>query len=527
MVVSEEANATRVGVAVLAAGGNAVDAAVATALALAVTHPVAGNLGGGGFAVVRIAGGEPTALDFRETAPGAATRDMYLGADGKPSKDSLLGHRAAGVPGSVAGLWALHKRHGKKPWAELVAPAVALAQDGFVVEPPFAQATTRAKDDLARFPASAALFLPGGAPPAVGSIWKNPDLAGVLARLAARGPEDFYSGATAKLLTAEMKRGGGLVTAKDLRGYAVAWRTPVAASYRGHTLYSMPPPSSGGVVLALSAALLAGDDLAALGWHSPAHVHLVTEVWRRAYALRNELLGDPAFVKVPIAEILSPAHVAKLRATIDAARATPSRATPMLVDGRHTTHLGVVDAEGNAVALTTTVNTAFGAKVVVEGAGFLLNNEMDDFAAKPGTANTYGLVQGEANAIAPGKRMLSSMSPTLVVDASGRAKAVLGAQGGSRIITAVWQVLSNVIDFGMPVGAAVAAPRFHHQHLPDVVLVDEGTFASDAEAAALKRMGYDIAPRDWDLGNAPSIVFDGQRWTGAIDPRRSGLALGL
>jgi gamma-glutamyltranspeptidase/glutathione hydrolase len=535
LVATEEERATRVGVDVLEAGGNAIDAAVATAFALAVTHPVAGNIGGGGFAVVRLPDGKVVALDFRETAPAAATADMYI--DKKAAKGaapaakppmpgpSLIGHRASGVPGSVAGLWALHKKYGSKPWADLLAPAITLARDGFEVSPQFAKSVADAATTFAMFPGSAALFLPGGAAPTAGSTWKVPELADTLERLAKQGPEDFYSGKTADLLVAEMKRGGGLITKKDLAGYKVEWREPIAFDYRGYHVYSMPPPSSGGIVLAMLAQMLGGDDLHALGWHSAPAVHLVAEAIRRAYAARNEFLADPKFMKLPVAKLLAPEHAAALRKTIDPAKATPSKETPMLIEGVHTTHFAVVDEQGGMVALTYTLNAGYGSRVVVTGAGFLMNDEMDDFATQPGVPNAYGLVQGDINKIAPGKRMLSSMSPTIVVDAKGQPFAAFGAQGGSRIITAVWQVMSNVIDYGMDVGAAVGARRFHHQHIPDAIFVEAGAFAPDV-AQALAGYGHKLLPAQGPLGVAPAIVRKGDTWTGAADPRKNGLALG-
>lgn len=535
LVATEEERATRVGVDVLEAGGNAVDAAVATAFALAVTHPVAGNIGGGGFAVVRLPDGKVVALDFRETAPGAATADMYIDKKaGKPPAPgakppmpgpSLVGHRASGVPGSVAGLWALHKKYGSKPWADLLAPAIALARDGFEVTPQFAKSIADSATTFAMFPGSAALFLKGGTAPAAGSTWKAPELAETLGRIATQGPEDFYTGKTADLLVAEMKRGGGLITKKDLAGYKVEWREPIAFDYRGYHVYSMPPPSSGGIVLAMLAQMLGGDDLHALGWHSAQAVHLVAEAVRRAYAARNEYLADPKFMKLPVAKLLAPEHAAALRKTIDLAKATPSKETPLLIEGVHTTHFAVVDEKGGMVALTYTLNAAYGSRVVVTGAGFLMNDEMDDFATQPGVPNAYGLVQGEINKIAPGKRMLSSMSPTIVVDAKGQPFAAFGAQGGSRIITAVWQVMSNVIDYGMGVGEAVGARRFHHQHIPDAIFVEAGALAPEVERT-LTGYGHKLLPAQGPLGVAPAIVRKGDTWTGAADPRKNGLALG-
>lgn len=524
MVVSQEELATRVGVDVLREGGTAVDAIVATAFALAVTLPAAGNVGGGGFAVLRTAAGQRAALDFRETAPAAASRDMYLTKDGAVSEDATTGHRASGVPGSVAGLAALHKAHGKLPWARLLAPAIALARDGFAVSPQLAAGLARDAERLARFPATRALYLPGGQPLAAGTILKNPALARVLERIAKQGEAGFYRGDTAKLIVGEMRRGKGLITAKDLEGYRAIWRTPLVFRYRGHEIIAMPQPSSGGMVLWMIATLLEPFDLPAWPWHDARQVHVTVEAFRRAYALRNTLLSDPAFLTVVDAEVVAQAG----RTPIDPARATPSREVAggaEIVEPEHTTHLAAVDEAGMVVALTTTINGPHGNAVVVTGAGFFLNNEMDDFTAKPGTPNSYGLMQNEANAIAPGKRMLSSMAPTIVLAADGSPLLVVGAQGGSRITTAVWQVISNVVDDGMTVGQAVAAPRFHHQHLPDELVVEDGALTPEGRAA-LAAMGHAVVDAKWPIASTTAILYDGGVWTGAVDPRRGGLALG-
>src|SRR5580704_12029973 len=430
MVVTDNSLATKVGADVLAAGGNAVDAAVATAFALAVAFPTAGNIGGGGFLVAR-AGGKAYALDFREVAPAAATRNMFVGADGKPTGDSRDGWRSAGVPGSVAGLWEAWHTLGSKneTWAQLLAPAIHLAEQGFVVDEAFAKTIEIVQARLAKVPASAALFLPNGAPPAVGTTWRDPDLASVLRRIAAtdKGPSGFYEGPVGDAIAHAMKEGGGLVTQDDLRGYRAKWRTPIEFEYRGRTIIGMPPPSSGGLTMAMIAHLCAGWGLHALGWHSAAQVHLTSEAMRRAFAARNLKLGDPDFVKNPVDELLSDAWATAQRATVRLDRATPTgelfpSAPHGAADGPHTTHLAVVDAEGNAVSMTTTINAWFGSGVAVPGLGFMLNDEMDDFATVPGTANMFGLVQGEPNAIAPGKRMLSSMSPTIVVGNGGQVE---------------------------------------------------------------------------------------------------------
>jgi gamma-glutamyltranspeptidase/glutathione hydrolase len=532
MVVTDAALATKVGTDVLASGGNAVDAAVATAFALAVVFPTAGNVGGGGFLVARSAG-KSYALDFRETAPGAATRDMFLGPDGKATEDSRLGYRSAGVPGTVAGMWEAWQKLGSKTktWADLLAPAIGLADRGFVVDAAYAKTIAIVQTRLAKLPASASLFLPGGAPPAVGSTWRNPDLAGVLRRIASDGPAGFYAGPVAEAIAKAMKDGGGLISTADLKAYQAKWRDPFEYQYRGRTMIGMPPPSSGAVTMTMIAHLLTPWDLRALGWHSADHVHLASECMRRAFAARNARLGDPDFVQNPVAELVSDDWARDQGATIIKDRATPTKdlfpnLAPRAAGGTDTTHMAVVDADGNAVSMTTTVNTWFGSGVTVPGLGFVLNNEMDDFATVPGTANGFGLVQGEPNAIAPGKRMLSSMSPTIVLGPAGSVDLVLGAAGGSRIISTVFEELSNVIDFGMDPVDAVRAPRFHQQDLPDLLFL-EGRALPDDVRRTLEAMGH--ATKDADhLADAPAIGRSLSLWEGASEPRRDGsLALGL
>ncbi|HVK84512.1 MAG TPA: gamma-glutamyltransferase [Kofleriaceae bacterium] len=523
MVVSESEQATKVGRDILAAGGNAVDAAIATAFALAVTHPTAGNIAGGGFAVVRVAPGKVVAIDFRETAPGAATADMYLDEQGKPTKASLVGYRASGVPGSVAGLWALHGKLGKLPWKDLVEPAIKLARDGFIVDKELAESIKDGAMRLLEFKATGDIWVPRRIPRAAGSTVTIPQLAVALERIRDQGADGFYKGETAKAIADDMKANGGLITMADLAGYKAEWREPLVVSYRGHQLYAMPPPSSGGITLAIAANVLRTIELGKLPWHGAEHVHRLVEVWRRSFAARNELLGDPAFVKdMPIAKLMSPAYGDKLAATITD-RATPSKDIPALIEGDHTTNLCTVDASGMAVALTTTLNTSWGSRVTIHG--FLMNNEMDDFTAKPGSPNVFGLVQGVANKIEPGKRMLSSMSPTVVENGKGEVVLVVGAQGGPRIITAVWQTLSNVIDFGKSADEAVALPRIHHQHLPDKVLVEADSI-DRATAEQLEKDGYtlDFSPRG--LGAANALVRTATGWAGAADPRRGGAAMG-
>jgi gamma-glutamyltranspeptidase/glutathione hydrolase len=532
MVSSDSAIGTKAGVDVLASGGNAADAAVAMAFAMAVAFPSAGNVGGGGFLVARI-DGKAYALDFREVAPGAATRDMYLGADGKPTRESRRGWKSAGVPGSVAGLWEAWQKLGskKKTWAELLAPAIDLAEHGFVVDAAYADTLDWAKDELAKYPASAGLFLQNGAPPKAGTTLRNPDLAAVLHRVAEQGPQGFYEGPVAETFARAAREGGGLITQEDLKAYRAKWRTPLEYEYRGRHVVGMPPPSSGGMTMAMIAHLLEGYDLRALGWHSPAQIHLTAEAMRRAFAARNAKLGDPDFVKMPVDELLSADWAKQQRATVQMDRATPTKVLfPNLggetKSGPHTTHFSVVDAQGNAVALTTTLNAWYGSGVTVPGLGFLLNDEMDDFATVPGTANMFGLVQGEPNAIAPGKRMLSSMSPTLVIGPHGDVELALGAAGGSRIITATFQQLSNALDFGMDASDAVRAPRFHQQDSPDILFLEPRALPDDV-LRALKEMGHETKEVE-HLADGPAIGRDKGLWLGAAEPRREGsLALGL
>lgn len=523
MVVTDNALASNVGRDVLASGGNAADAAVATAFALAVTYPTAGNIGGGGFAVTRFKN-ETRALDFRETAPAAATRDMYLSADGKPKPEAREGIKSVGVPGSVAGLWEIHKVLGskKKTWRELLAPAIKLAEEGFTVDEGFLYTLDATAKKLKNHPVSTALYFPNGQPPVKGSIFKNPDLAATLKRIEA-GPQGFYEGPTAAAMVKQMKEEGGLITAADLKKYQAKWRKPVELTYRGHKISSMPPPSSGGVTLAMIAHILEGYDLKKMGFHSAEGLHYVFEAMRRAYAARNAKLGDPDFVKMPLEELLGEGWAKDQRSTIKEDKATPSSdivSKPASASGPHTTHFSVVDANGDAVALTTTINWWYGSGVTVKGGGFVLNNEMDDFAAVPGTANGFGLVQGEANAIAPGKRMLSSMAPTIVTAPDGKVILVVGGAGGPTIITAVWQEISNVIDFGLDPGVAVSAPRFHMQHLPDEVVFEKDGLA-EATQKKLEAMGYPMKERG-HLADAPGIGRQGQEWIGVAEPRRPG-----
>jgi gamma-glutamyltranspeptidase/glutathione hydrolase len=525
MVVSDHPAASQVGLEVLRRGGNAIDAAVAVAFALAVVHPRAGNIGGGGFLVYRAADGRAYALDFRETAPAAATARMYLDAAGRPAGGSVTGARAAGVPGSVAGLAEMHRRFGRLPWSDLVAPAIGLARDGVVLD---AHRALSYNDTVVRrlrlFRSSVAALMPGGRRPREGDTLRQPDLARTLAAIADSGPDVFYRGHVAEQIVAEMRRSGGIITLADLRGYGARWRAPLETTYRGWRVIGMPPPSSGGVTLAEILNILeASGPLPHYG--SAALMHLEIEAMRRAFADRNTALGDPDYVAMPVARLTSKPYAAALVRGVDDNRATPTGEVPAVDEGQHTTHFSVVDPEGNAAAVTTTLNDDFGSALVVGGAGFLLNDEMDDFTTKPGAPNLYGLVQGEANAIAPGKRMLSAMAPTIVLDPDARLALVTGSPGGPRIITAVAQVVSNLIDHGMTLGQAVAAPRIHHQALPDSVYWERGGLTAD-QRRVLIAMGYRFRARPLFIGDVNSVLVTPQGLEGLADPRRGGGAAG-
>jgi gamma-glutamyltranspeptidase/glutathione hydrolase len=520
VVVSGHPIASRVGRDIMDRGGNAIDAAVATGFALAVVHPEAGNIGGGGFAVIRLADGRRYALDYREVAPARARRNMYVGPDGNPTDASWTGHLAVGVPGAVAGLAETHRRFGRLPWREMVEPAIQLAREGFEIDLYRHRSIQSDSARLARFPASATAFLPDGRPPSVGSVWRQPDLATTLEAIRDRGAAGFYRGRVADLIVAEMRRGGGIVSKADLARYRPIWRTPLEIRYRGRAIYSMPPASSGGVTLALILNILEGfDPLPPFG--SPELLHLEAEAMRRAFIDRNKSLGDPAFVQNPIRRLTSKRYAATRRAEIDPARATatlPAGEAPR--EGPSTTHYSVVDEDGNAVSTTTTLNNSYGSAVTVAGAGFLLNDEMDDFTTAPGKPNNYGLVQGAANAIAPGKRMLSAMTPSIVLDTAGRLHMVLGTPGGPTIITQVYHIISNVIDHGMTLPQALGAPRLHHQSLPDRIGLEQGGFTAEV-IRALEAKGHAVYQRGY-MGDVEAIIRTPDGWIGASDPRRGG-----
>ncbi|MBA3972916.1 MAG: gamma-glutamyltransferase [Candidatus Solibacter sp.] len=526
MVVAQEPLAVDVGVEVLKAGGNAVDAAVAVAFALAVTHPSAGNIGGGGFLLARFADGRPTFIDFREMAPASASRNMYIGKDGKPTRESVVGWRAAGVPGTVRGLEMAHQKYGRKQWAELVGPSVKLAAEGVTLSYAEARSMCGAKKLMGQFAESNRIFLKGGACFEAGEKLVQPELARVLERIARLGASDFYEGQTARMLAAEMKKNGGEITLEDLKGYKAVERQPLKGTRRGYEILTAPSPSSGGIGILQMAEMLEGTGYEKHGAGSAASTHMIAEVMRRYFADRARYLGDGDFVKLPVAGLLDAAYIARRRATIDAERATPSdvvsAGAPAGAESAETTHFNVVDAEGNAVALTYTINGSYGSGVTPEGLGFLLNNEMDDFASQPGRPNMYGLVQGEANAIQPRKRPLSAMTPT-VVSKDGKLFMVLGAPGGPRIISGVLQVMLNVLDFGMNVQQAVDQPRVHHQWRPDTLYLERG-FSPDTRALLEKR-GHKLADTP-SVASVEAIVI-GDGWLqGAQNGRSAGKAAG-
>ncbi len=531
MVVSEDPIAADVGLQTLRRGGNAVDATIAAAFALAVTHPVAGNLGGGGFALIRMADGRTTFIDFREKAPKAATRDMYLGPDGKLTRDSLDGWRASGVPGTVRGLEWMQKKFARKTWSANLKPAVQMASRGF--ELPYGEAV-RLNNSVKRLsadPESKRIFVREKGWEA-GDRFVQPELGRTLRRIAKNGARDFYEGETARLLASAMAANGGLITLEDLKAYNAVEREPMRGKYRAYEVLTAPPPSSGGVGLLQMMGVLEGSAYEKAGWGSAAHLHFLAEVMRRYYADRSEYLGDPDFYKVPVKALLAPKYLGHLRDSIDREHASSSeKVRPGKLGGyesSETTHLSVVDKDGNAVALTYTLNSGFGSGVTVPGLGFLLNNEMDDFAAKPGTANVYGLIQGESNAIVPGKRPLSAMTPTMILK-DGKLDMVVGAPGGSRIISAVLQTILNHIDFGMNVRDSVDAPRIHHQWMPDQLSVDSA-FSPDT-MEMLRKMGHNVRPLDMRdyTGSARvfAIMVEPSGWlTGWADGRIYGKAAG-
>jgi gamma-glutamyltranspeptidase/glutathione hydrolase len=531
MVASADGLASQVGKDILMHGGNAVDAAVAVGLALAVTYPEAGNLGGGGFMLIRMADGTNVAIDYREVAPLASNRDMYLDTDGSVLPNaSTVGYRASGVPGTVAGLALALKKYGRLPWREVVEPARRLAAEGFVVTPEFA-GKLRSAHNLAQFAESRRIFLNNGRYYVAGDRFKQPELAATLQRLQQHGPGEFYTGRTAELIAQEMRAHGGLITRQDLAQYRAVVRTPLRGTYRGYEILTMPPPSSGGIALLEALNILERYDLRAMGPVSAAADHLLVEAMRRAFADRAQFAGDADFVKVPVDGLISKSYAATLAKTIDPQHATPSadvrHGEPTGYESPQTTHFVVVDAQGNAVSNTYTLNLGYGSGVTVAGAGFLLNDEMDDFTSKPNTPNAFGLIQGEANAIQPQKRPLSSMTPTIVLH-DGKLFCALGTPGGPTIITTVLQILVNVIDHSMNIQEAVNWHRLHHQWQPDRILYEPSGIPPNV-MEALRQMGHVFSKDPTTIGDAQAILIDprtGDR-LGASDPREpNGRAVG-
>ena len=522
MVVTAHQLATKVGVDVLKRGGNAVDAAVAVGYALAVTHPQAGNLGGGGFMMIRTKEGKVTAIDFREMAPAAATRDMFLDEQGNPdSKKSLTSHLASGTPGTVAGFSLALEKYGSLPLKKVVQPAIKLARQGFTVNDALADdLKTYGSEVLPNHDTSKAIFWKEGEPLKKGDKLVQANLAKSLELIAEKGPDGFYKGTTAEQIAQEMSKNGGLITKEDLANYKAVERTPVSGDYRGYQVYSMPPPSSGGIHIIQILNILENFDLAKYGFGSADAMQVMAEAEKYAYADRSEYLGDPDFVKVPWQALTSKAYAKSIAEQIDVNKARPSsQIRPGKLEpyeSNQTTHFSVVDKEGNAVAVTYTLNTVFGSGIVAGNTGILMNNQMDDFSAKPGVPNVYGLVGGDANAIGPGKRPLSSMSPTIVLK-DGKTWLVTGSPGGSRIITTVLQMVVNTIDYGMNVAEATNAPRFHHQWLPDELRVEKG-FSPDT-LKLLEQKGQKVAVKA-SMGSTQSIMVgpDGTLY-GASDPR--------
>jgi gamma-glutamyltranspeptidase/glutathione hydrolase len=540
MVASNDLIASQVGVDVLKKGGNAVDAAVAVGFALAVTYPAAGNLGGGGFMLIRKADGAATFIDFREKAPASANRDMYRTVKNPEAirsdyqgeqmrmelSESIVGWRAPGVPGTVRGLEMASRKYGRKPWKDLVMPAVKLARDGFPVSYMLSASLKNSTRLLGRFAETNRIFLRNGKYYEAGETFRQPDLAKVLERVAKQGSKDFYEGETAQRIAKAMQENGGEITLADLKNYHAVERAPLVTEYKGHKVITAPPPSSGGVGIVQMLGMLDGSGYEQGGFNAASTWHYLAEVMRRYYADRSEYLADPDFYAVPLSRLLDRQYLAARRASIDRGKATPS---PAIAPGKaagfesmETTHFSVVDSEGNAVALTYTLNGSYGSGVTVPGTGILLNNEMDDFATKPGEANMFGLVQGEANKVEPGKRPLSSMTPT-IVEKDGKLKLVVGSPGGGRIINAVLQAIINVIDFGMNAQEAVDAPRIHHQWQPDKLYVQPGV--SPDTKALLRQMGHDVTDSAY-VGQLQAIVVKGDWLEGGSNSIPHGGAIG-
>ena len=522
MVSSNNALASEAGLEVMRQGGNAVDAAVATGFALAVTYPVAGNIGGGGFMVIRLANGETAAIDYREIAPLASTRDMYLDASGRKTNKSLVGHLASGVPGAVAGMVEAQRRFGRLTLAQVMAPAIRLASEGFTVDSSLWRSLRSDSAVITRF-AGKDVFFADGPAVAPGSKLVQADLARTLRAIAAEGPKAFYEGRTGDLFVAEMQRGGGIITKEDLARYKPIWREPLGTTYRGYSLIGMPPASSGGTTMIQALNILETYE-SLPPFHSAQYKHLLAESFRRAFVDRNTKLCDPAFCDAPVARLTSKSYARELRQTIALDRASESPHGVETPAGMHTTHYSVVDAEGNAVATTTTLNGGYGSGVLVAGAGFFLNNEMDDLAVAPGQPNMFGLIEGEQNRVEPGKRPLSSMSPTIVLDPAGKVLLVVGAAGGPTIISGTMQVILNVVEHRMSLADAMRAPRMHHQAWPDSIRHEANGFAP-LVADSLRRMGHGLYDTR-SLTNVNAIMRVRGGWHGVSEPRSVGAAIG-
>ncbi len=521
VVVSAHPEASLIGLRILKQGGNAIDAAVAVQFALAVVYPNAGNIGGGGFLVFRAADGRIASLDYREKAPLLATRNMYLDSTGAPVIDkSLYGHFAAGVPGTVDGMVQAHTKFGRLSWKKVIQPAIDLAVKGFPITGKQADELNKNRDQFVKFnPGGTALIKTSGTWKA-GDLLIQPELARTLTLIRDQGRKGFYEGSVARYLIGEMRRGGGLISEKDLHDYHSVWRKPVTGTYKGYKIITMPPPSSGGIALIQLLQTVEPFPLKRWGYNQDSTVQLITEAERRVYADRATHLGDPDFYKVPQAGLLNPAYQKHRISNFRWDRATPSSEIQAGkspgTESEETTHFSITDREGNAVSVTTTLNGSYGSLVVVQGAGFLLNNEMDDFSVKPGSPNMYGLIGGEANAIAPGKRMLSSMTPT-IIEKNGKLFMVAGTPGGSTIITSVFQTILNVIEFGMSAQQSVTAPRFHHQWLPDEIYLENGALSEKTEKI-LREKGYKLTLRG-PIGRVDAIISTSSGYQGGADPR--------
>ena len=536
MVVSTDRLASQAGVDVLKRGGNAVDAAIAVAFALTVTYPAAGNIGGGGFMMIRLRDGRTTAIDYREMAPAAAHHDVYLDASGEPKKGeggSLVGYRASGVPGTVAGMELALKKYGsgKLTWAQLVEPARRLAAEGFPLSYGLARSLKANAKEFAPYAESKKIYNNNGGFLDEGEVWRQPELAATFTRMQRLGPREFYEGRTARLITEDMRAHDGLLTLEDMKNYVAKERVPLRTTYRGFEVISMPPPSSGGAVLIEMLNILEGFDLRHMGATSSERYHVQTEAMRRAFADRAEYMGDADFVSVPVAGLIDKSYAERLRKGIKLERASTSEEVkagrPTGAESEETTHFTVVDAEGNCVSNTYTLNDSYGSKVVMKGTGILMNDEMDDFAAKPGTPNAYGLIQGERNSVAPRKRPLSAMTPTFVLRQDGSLWFAVGSPGGPTIINTVLQVITNVIDFDMNIQQAIDAPRIHHQWLPDEIVYEPFGLSADT-FRALETRGHRLTPKPRYMGDAQGIMIEEKTGVrlGASDPRNYGEPVG-